>query len=178
MPRKLYLITWASLFTVVISLPTHNVTVTVPEGYSNHGNFKLFCVRTEWHQVLTFFAINYLAHTVTVRSRTGQKFIHSARGVLLTLAFAASGLLRALSAFWEFTWPTGNGLVKAYHAEALWIVQSNRVGSDVYKNHPAFLRPNKISLARQQSSNSNQAPKVESGFWRKSEQMNIRKWFR
>lgn len=124
MSPKLQLITLASLLTVAGCLPTHNVTVPAPEGFSNHGQNNLFCVPMKWYNILIFFLTNYIAHAATVRSRPGQKFRHAARDFLLALAFPYSGLSRSLSALLEFS-RSKHALTRAYHAEALWVVEDH-----------------------------------------------------
>lgn len=164
---RLSLITLTSLFAVVIGLPTHNVTIAVPEGYSNHGNSRLFCVKTQWYHIVSFFAVNYVAHAATVRSRPGQKFIHSIRDVILALLFPSSGLLRALSVLWEFPRPSDHGLLKAFHAEALWVVEYRRVTEYEGTTVEDFLRADRVLSNIQPIGNSNKISKVELGFWKK-----------
>ena len=122
MPPKLLLMTLASLLTIADCLPTPNITIPAPEGFSNHGRDDLFCVPIKWYNILIFFFTNYISHAATVKTRPGQKFRHAARDFFIALAFPYSGLLRALSAFFEFSW-NKNALTKAYHAGALWVVE-------------------------------------------------------
>jgi hypothetical protein len=42
--------------------PNINITISVPEGTSDHGNPNLLCTPTKWLDVLVFFFANYLAH--------------------------------------------------------------------------------------------------------------------
>ena len=114
--------TLASLLTVAGCLPTHNITVPAPEGFLNHGRNDLFCVPIKWYNILIFFFTNYITHAATVKSRPGQKFRHAARDFIFALEFPYSGLLRVLSALFEFS-RRKHALTKAYHAGALWVVE-------------------------------------------------------
>ena len=120
------LIPFALLFCLVRSLPSQNVSITVPNGFSKHGNDDLFCVPTKWYQIVIFFAVNYLSHAATIKSRPGQTYFHSARDFLLALAFPFSGVLRAVETFWRCSWPWENDLVKATRAGAFCVVVRNR----------------------------------------------------
>ena len=39
-------------------LPTQNITITVPQGTTNHGNQKLLCTPSKWTDIATFFLAN------------------------------------------------------------------------------------------------------------------------
>ena len=102
-----------------------NITISVPKNFSNHGRDDLFCVPARWYQILIFFAVNYISHAATVKSRPGQMLYRAAGDFLLALAFPFSGVLRAIESFSRFSWPNKNDLVKATRAGALCVVVRN-----------------------------------------------------
>ncbi|KAG8527686.1 uncharacterized protein KY384_007840 [Bacidia gigantensis] len=119
LPGAIALLTFVSL---AGALPNRNVTIAVPEGFSNHGKEDLFCVPTHWYQILTFFAVNYVAHAATVKSRPGQHYHHTIRDFLLALAFPFSGVLRAIETLSRGSWPSEKNLIKAARAGAFCVV--------------------------------------------------------
>ena len=106
-------------------LPKHNITVTVPDGFSNHGNNDLFCLPTTWYQIAVFFIINYGSHAVTIRSRPGQTYYHAGRDIIYALLCPFFGVRRAIDSFGRSSWPSENHLTKAARAGALCIVVRN-----------------------------------------------------
>ena len=109
-----------------VALPKHNITVTVPDGFSNHGKDDLFCLPATWYQIATFFVINYGSHAVTIKSRPGQTYYHAARDIMFALLCPFSGVRRAIDSFGRSSLPSENHLVKAARAGALCIVVRNR----------------------------------------------------
>ena len=105
-----------------MGLPSHNVTITVPNGFSNHGKDDLLCVPTKWYQIFTFFAVNFVSHAATVKTRPGQMYYHKICDFLLALAFPFSGVMRAMETFIRSSWPSDDDLVKACRAGALCVV--------------------------------------------------------
>ncbi|KAE9380794.1 hypothetical protein N431DRAFT_552886 [Stipitochalara longipes BDJ] len=55
-----------------------NITITVPEGTTNHGNKNLLCTPTSWTDIVVFFLGNYVAHAATVPSFHGESWIQPA----------------------------------------------------------------------------------------------------
>ena len=105
------------------SLPKHNISIAVPEGFSNHGNQDLFCVPTKWYRVLLFYAINYVAHAVTVKSKPGQTWLHDTYDALLALAFPYTGLWKAFVALSRYPRPREHEIASVIRAEALFVVK-------------------------------------------------------
>jgi len=114
-----------SFVTTTIGLPRRNVTVTVPDGFSNHGKDDLFCLPNTWYQIVIFFAVNYGAHAATIRSRPGQTYYHTARDIIFALFFPFSGVMRAIDSFARCSWPSESDFVKAARAGALCVVVRN-----------------------------------------------------
>lgn len=117
-----YYITLAALSLLAQGLPTKNISVQVPDGFSTHGKNNLFCVPTKWFQILVFFGVNYVSHAATVKPRPGQSQLHTARDVILALLFPYSGLLRALETIKRYSLKSQDELTKAARASALCVV--------------------------------------------------------
>ena len=135
-----------------MGLPKHNITVTVPDGFSNHGNDDLFCLPATWYQIAIFFLVNYGSHAVTIKSRPGQTYYHTARDIFFALLCPFSGVLRAIDSFWRCSWPSENDLIKAARAGALCIVVRNAEWC-VTRDLQTANKPSKQQLA---SATSNQ----------------------
>jgi len=105
--------------------PMRNITISVPEGSSNHGDPKLLCTPIKWYQILIFFAVNYLSHAATVKSRPGQQWRSVAGDVVAALFLPHSGVMRAVETYWRWSWPGDDDLLKAARAGALCTVIRN-----------------------------------------------------
>lgn len=114
-----------SFVTTTIGLPRRNVTVTVPDGFSNHSKDDLFCLPNTWSQILIFYAVNYGAYAATIRSRPGQIYYYTARDIIFALLLPFSGVMRAIESFARCSWPIENDFVKAACAGALCVVVRN-----------------------------------------------------
>lgn len=75
-----------------------NLTITVPDGSSNHGNPNLLCTPPSWFDYILFYFSNYFAHAATVISTPGQGSEETFLAILAALLFPASGLTCALEA--------------------------------------------------------------------------------
>lgn len=153
MSLGLQFVIFASLFAVAACLP-RNITVSVPDGFSTHGKKDLFCMPTKWHNILTFFAINYVSHAATVKSRPGQRFRHAAYDFFFALMFPFSGLSRAFQALCGFSWPSDDALTSAFRAGALWIVEERKISRIDPNNIHRPERTLTSQLNEDQSSNS------------------------
>lgn len=111
--------------TLVAGLPAHNVTLFVPDGYTDHGNNDLYCTSSQWYDIIIFFAVNYASHAATIKSRPGQTYMHSARDAVLTLIYPYTGLARALESLARSS-HSANDLRKAARAGALCIIIRNK----------------------------------------------------
>ena len=147
----------ACLFMTTMALPKHNITVTVPDGFSNHGNDDLFCLPATWYQIAIFFIINYGSHAVTIRSRPGQTYYHAARDIMYALLCPFSGVRRALDSFGRSSWPSENHFIKAARAGALCIVVRNHEWPPAPRWHIAD-KPSK-----QQQAGATSIQEVQSG---------------
>ena len=120
-----------------MALPKHNITVTVPDGFSNHGNDDLFCLPATWYQIAIFFLVNYGSHALTIKSRPGQTYYHAARDVMCALVCPFSGVRRAIDSFGRSSWPSENHFIQAARAGALCIVVRNQEWQATRDSHIA-----------------------------------------
>lgn len=103
--------------------PMTNITITVPEGTTNHGDPDILCVPSKWTDILIFYAVNYFAHAVTVKSLPGEKLEETAYYIAMALIYPYSGLLRGIEAITRrAAWCRGNELQQAARAGALCVV--------------------------------------------------------
>jgi hypothetical protein len=75
-----------------------NITITVPDRTTQHGDPNLLCTPTKWTDVLLFYAVNYLAHAVTVKSIPGQQLYDTIQVILAALIYPYSGIMRGIEA--------------------------------------------------------------------------------
>jgi len=100
--------------------PTMNITITVPVGTSNHGDPNLLCTPAKWYEVLLFYAVNYLAHAVTVKALPGEQLGDTIAVIFAALIYPYSGVLRGIEAIARHAaFSSGNALQKAACAGAL-----------------------------------------------------------
>jgi hypothetical protein len=81
--------------------PTVNITITVPEGTSNHGDPNLLCTPIKWTDVVVFYGVNYLAHAVTVKSIPGEQAWSTIQAIICALIYPYSGVLRGIEAIFR-----------------------------------------------------------------------------
>ena len=134
----------AAFLGVSVGLPQRNISITVPDGFSNHGKADLFCLPITWYQIVLFFAINYGSHAATIRSRPGQTQYHTARDIVVALLFPFSGVLRAIESFSRCSWPSENDLLKAARAGALCIVVRNTKWRPIHDTQISEQRPKQL----------------------------------
>jgi hypothetical protein len=75
-----------------------NITITVPEGSSNHGDPNLLCTPTKWYELLLFYALNYLSHAATVKTLPGERASDLILNTLAALFYPFSGINRGIEA--------------------------------------------------------------------------------
>jgi hypothetical protein len=103
--------------------PAVNITITVPEGTSNHGDPNLLCTQAKWTDIVLFYAVNYLAHAVTVKSLPGEKLIDAAHIIFSALIYPYSGVIRGIEVIIRrAAYHQGNELQRAARAGALCVV--------------------------------------------------------
>lgn len=99
-----------------------NLTITVPDGSSNHGNPNLLCTPPYWYDYVLFYFTNYFAHAATVITTPGQGRKKTILVVLLALLFPGVGILRAMDAIRRHSRFESDPLRAAVRAGALCMV--------------------------------------------------------
>lgn len=98
---------------------TKNVTITVPEGTTNHGNPKLLCTPSTWISIALFFLVNFVAHAATVKSMPGQPGSASCLDIVSAFLFPFSGVSRGLNGLLSAAKLADSPLLMAHRAGAL-----------------------------------------------------------
>ena len=98
---------------------SENVTISVPDGTTNHGDPRVLCTPSQWTDVATFFLANFFAHVATVKSRPGEPALRGFLSMLLALFFPTSGVKRGLDAIFCHAIIEGSPLQRAKKARAL-----------------------------------------------------------
>lgn len=83
---------------VVLAAPLQNITITVPDGTSNHGDPHLLCTPTKATDIAAFFLGNYLAHVASMISLPGEAPIPVFLSMIATLFYPVSGVRRGIEA--------------------------------------------------------------------------------
>lgn len=113
-----------AMIPIAYSAPTgtsslENVTISVPDGTTNHGDPQVLCTPSQWTDVVTFFLANFFAHVATVKSRPGEPALRGFLFMLLALFFPTSGVKRGLDAIFCHAIIGGSPLQRAKKAGAL-----------------------------------------------------------
>jgi hypothetical protein len=82
----------------VAAAALRNMTLTLPEGSSNHGDPNLLCTPTRWTDLASFYLFNYVAHATTVLIRPGEQPFSFAVTVVGCLLFPTMGAFRGIEA--------------------------------------------------------------------------------
>ncbi|OCK93360.1 uncharacterized protein K441DRAFT_437013, partial [Cenococcum geophilum 1.58] len=96
-----------------------NITVTLPNGTTNHGNPHLLCTPTKWTDVALFFLGNFVAHAGTVQKKAGEPFVSTLLAMVVVLLISSSGVLRGLLGIWRHVKFCTSPLIAASKAGAL-----------------------------------------------------------
>jgi hypothetical protein len=89
--------------TYVIAVPLRNITISAPEGTSDHGDPALLCTPAKWSDVITFILANYVAHAGTVNPYPGEHSASVFVAMILAIIFPSSGIARGLTSVLRFT---------------------------------------------------------------------------
>jgi hypothetical protein len=99
-----------------------NITITVPDGTTSHGDPNLLCTPADWRDVIIFYLGNYLAHAATVITTPGESTFSVIATMISALFFPTSGVLRGASAIMTFAKFAKDDLQTAARARALCMV--------------------------------------------------------
>jgi hypothetical protein len=101
---------------------TTNITLTLPNGTTNHGDPHLLCTPTKWTDIALFFLGNFVAHAGTVRKKAGEPFLSALLARATALLIPSSGVMRGLLGIWQHAKFGTSPLIAASKAGALCMV--------------------------------------------------------
>lgn len=110
------------LFLCVLSSPVpqlQNITVSVPEGTTNHGDPRLLCFPTKSWDIILFFLGNYVAHAATIIAQPGQTLIMNLVARLSAFFVPFAGIPGGLWYIYCAAWREKIPLQKAHTSAAL-----------------------------------------------------------
>src|SRR5271156_3998756 len=112
---------------VLLSMPQssdalENITITVPNGTTDHGDPHLLCIPAKWSDIALFFFGNYLAHAATVKSQPGEPALSVLVAMVSALIYPTSGVFRGLDAILQSAIFCKSPLKTACRAGALCMV--------------------------------------------------------
>jgi hypothetical protein len=76
-----------------------NLTISVPEASTGHGDPQLLCTPPRWYKYIVSFFTNYLAHATTVIAVPGQTTTETIFLATAALLAPSSGIFRAVEIF-------------------------------------------------------------------------------
>jgi hypothetical protein len=90
------------LVTTIVAAPTEpkteNITITLPEGTTQHGNPEILCTPADGSDILYFFFVNYATHALTTVVLPGEGWESYLTNALASLLFPSFGAYRGLRA--------------------------------------------------------------------------------
>ncbi|KAK3370359.1 hypothetical protein B0H63DRAFT_315143 [Podospora didyma] len=111
-----------------------NITLTVPEGSTNHGNPGLLCSPPKWYNYVVFFGTNYFSHAATVVSLPGQSIQETIMVLISALFLPSSGVARAIDVILSHPITFKDPLQRAMRANALcMVVRDEHINSRMNK---------------------------------------------
>jgi hypothetical protein len=116
---------WISISVPIYAapIPTKQIVLNVPQGYTDHNNSRLFCIDpSPWTHIAIFYLGNYAAHAATLVTYPGEAPFNVVRGILYALFFPTSGIVRGLNSIFRRATFTKNDLDAATRAGALCMV--------------------------------------------------------
>jgi hypothetical protein len=114
---------WLYLFIAsAAALAMNNITVSVPDGTSNHGDNNMLCTPTTWEDIVIFFLGNYVAHAATIKTVPGEGTVSIIFVTISALLIPASGVVRGALAIFSRAKLAKSDLQAAARASALCMV--------------------------------------------------------
>ncbi|KAK3374359.1 hypothetical protein B0T24DRAFT_577320 [Lasiosphaeria ovina] len=111
-----------------------NITLTVPEGSTNHGDPGLLCSPPKWYSYVVFFGTNYFSHAATVVSLPGQSIQETIMVLISALFLPSSGVARAIDVILSHPITFKDPLQRAMRANALcMVVRDEHINSRMNK---------------------------------------------
>ena len=103
-----------------------NITISVPEGTTDHGNLHLLCTPSWWANSISFSLGNYLAHAVTVKFLPGDRAADRITDAVTSLLFLPYGAFRDVSTIMSLAVFAKSDLEMAARAGTLCMVVRTR----------------------------------------------------
>ena len=79
-------------------LPIRDNAITLPPGVTYNPHTNVWCTRTTWTNVASFFLGNYISHAATVISFPGEPVSVTVANMVLSIFFPSSGAGRGILA--------------------------------------------------------------------------------
>lgn len=78
-----------------------NITITAPNGTSDHGDPHLLCTPSTWTDIAIFFLAHFVSHAATVKSLPGEPMAATWLAELTALLLPVSGIVRGINAIYS-----------------------------------------------------------------------------
>ena len=99
-----------------------NITVSVPQNSTNHGNSQLVCTPSKWTDVVEFFILYFVMPAATVKSLPGQSIFGGLSAMCAALLFPTASVTTGIDAVFRCAALQSSPLLKAHKAGALFEV--------------------------------------------------------
>ena len=96
-----------------------NITVSVPQNSTNHGNSQLVCTPSKWTDVVEFFILYFVMPAATVKSLPGQSILGGLFAMCAALIFPTASVTTGIDAVLRCAALQSSPLLKAHKAGAL-----------------------------------------------------------
>lgn len=112
------------IISLAYSLPypfphSENITVSVPQNSTNHGNSQLLCTPSKWTDVVEFFILYFVMPAATVKSLPGQSIFGGLFAMCAALLFPTASVTKGIDAVLRCAALQSSPLLKAHKAGAL-----------------------------------------------------------
>ena len=98
---------------------SENITVSVPQNTTNHGNSQLVCTPSKWTDVVEFFILYFVTPAATVKSLPGQSIFGGLFAMCTALLFPTASVTKGIDAVLRCAAIQRSPLQKALKAGAL-----------------------------------------------------------
>lgn len=106
-----------------------DLTITVPDGSSNHGNPDLLCTPPQSLDYILFYLTNYIAHAATVIMTPGQGTRSTMSIAFFAVFLPGLGIVRALNAIQRRSRFESHPIKRAVRAGAVCMVVKLKGGN-------------------------------------------------
>ena len=98
---------------------SENITVSIPQNSTNHGNSQLVCTPSKWTDVVEFFILYFVMPAATVKSLPGQSIFGGLSAMCAALLFPTASVTTGIDAVLRCAALQSSPLLKAHEAGAL-----------------------------------------------------------